>query len=131
MRYLGIDYGTKKIGVALSDEGGTFAFPYETLANDEKLFRHLREIVEKEHVERVVVGESVTFAGEKNLLMGDIGRFIAALEKQCSVLAVLQSEAFSSAEAARFAPKGKTHDDAAAAAIILQRFLDSTSHNKQ
>ncbi|OHA83925.1 MAG: hypothetical protein A2937_03230 [Candidatus Yonathbacteria bacterium RIFCSPLOWO2_01_FULL_47_33b] len=45
MRYLGIDYGTKRVGVAVSDEGGTMAFPYAILESDETKFKNPLEII--------------------------------------------------------------------------------------
>jgi len=124
MRYLGIDYGTKKVGIALSDEGGAFAFAYKTVPNDKHIHDTVLEIIEKEVVEEVVVGESVTLSGGENILMGEIGEFVAKLEKRLGRPVHLQNEAFSSVEASRFAPKGRKRDDSASAAIILQRFLD-------
>jgi RNase H-fold protein (predicted Holliday junction resolvase) len=65
----------------------------------------------------------VQIGGIANTATSDASRFAQALAAR-GVDVVYESEAFSSAEAARFAPKGKSHDDAAAAAIILQRYLD-------
>jgi putative holliday junction resolvase len=124
MRYLGIDYGTKRIGIALSDEDGGFAFAHSTLKNDEKFLKKIEELIKSEQVSEIVVGKSVTLSGKENILMGEIGEFIAQLEKILNMPVHLQSEAFSSVEASRFAPKGRERDDSASAAIILQRFLD-------
>jgi putative holliday junction resolvase len=124
MRYLGIDYGTKRIGIALSDEDGGFAFAHSTLKNDAKFIIKINEIIKTEQVSEIVVGKSVTLSGRENILMGEIGEFIATLEENFDMPIHLQSEAFSSVEASRFAPKGRERDDSASAAIILQRFLD-------
>ena len=125
MRHLGIDYGTKYVGLALSDESGSIAMPLHVLVNDDFLIQHVASAVDEHAVEAVVVGESQTLSGEDNPVMEDITGFIDVLEDQLEMPVHRQQEAFSSAEAARFAPTGAGHHDAAAAAIILQRFLDT------
>src|SRR5207302_6305277 len=55
-RWLGIDYGDKRIGIAISDELQSFAHPYRTLPSDSQLFQELRKIVEREKVGGIVVG---------------------------------------------------------------------------
>jgi hypothetical protein len=58
MRYLGIDYGAKRIGLAVSDEAGTIAFPRETIANMSGAIAAIRAIIQKEHIGFVVVGDT-------------------------------------------------------------------------
>ena len=67
-RFLGIDYGTKRIGVAVSDESGTLAFPKEIIENDALTFKRLGEIITENNVSEIVVGESVDFSGRLNVL---------------------------------------------------------------
>ena len=71
-RFLGIDYGTKRIGVAVSDESGTLAFPKEIIENDALTFKRLGEIITENNVSEIVVGESVDFSGRLNVLSGRI-----------------------------------------------------------
>jgi putative Holliday junction resolvase len=123
MKYLGIDYGTRAVGVALSDEGGTIAFPRVTLANDNDLIKSLTDLIKKENVGAVVVGDTRTLSGVENIVTKDADAFTTTLETSSTIPIVRVWEAWSSFEAARFAPKGNTHDNAAAAAIILQRYL--------
>ena len=47
MRNLGLDYGAKRIGVAISDESGGFAFPKETIPNDEITLEYIEKLIEK------------------------------------------------------------------------------------
>jgi len=54
--YLGIDFGEAKIGLAIADSETKIAFGYGTLKNDKDLFRKLAEIVEKEGIEKVIIG---------------------------------------------------------------------------
>jgi putative Holliday junction resolvase len=124
MKYLGIDYGTKRVGIAMSDEGGSFAFPQEILLNDTKVLEALARIIEKEGVGAVVIGDSLTLNGGDNDITKEVQAFIKRLESSVQIPVHRVREAWSSQEAARFAPDGKKHDDSAAAAIILQRYLD-------
>ena len=56
MKILGIDYGKKWTGTAISDDERKLAFPYETLENNFKLFSHLNEIIKKESIYKIVIG---------------------------------------------------------------------------
>ncbi|MBI4079948.1 Holliday junction resolvase RuvX [Candidatus Kaiserbacteria bacterium] len=122
MRYLGIDYGTKRIGLALSSEG--IAFPRGVVANGPNLIARLREIVTTEKVSAIVVGDTRSFGGVENPITEDADTFIGRLQKESGVPVISAWEAGSSVEASRFAPDKRPKDDSAAAAIILQRYLD-------
>ena len=124
MKYLGIDFGTKRVGAAVSDDAGTIAFPRETIANDAKLVPHLNKLVEEENIEAIVVGDTRSHGGAENPVSTEAEKFIKALEQTTGLPVERAFEAWSSIVASRYAPKGKEHDDAAAAAIILQRYLD-------
>lgn len=140
MRILGVDYGTKRIGVALSDENNRLAFPKEIILNNEKTFGKIADILKKEKISEIVIGESVDFSGKLNALSARIEIFISELEKRFELPIHKQKEFFTSVEARR-SPKPKesltrtqAHSkikqiksgraDAKAAAIILQRYLD-------
>jgi len=124
MRSLGIDYGTKNIGLALSDESGTLAFPFDIIDNDDMLVERTLRIAKENGAKRIVIGES-RMADQDNAIMKKIRTFSDALKKAVDVDVYFEPEQFSSAEAMRFQPqKGKQKRDDAAAAIILQRFLD-------
>lgn len=123
MKYLGIDYGTKRIGLALSDEERSFAFPLNIISPKEAL-GEIQNIIEKEGVIGIVIGRSVASNGLPNELSEDIENFAKKLEKLAPVF--FQREGFSSVEAHRYQTKKGNRDDSAAA-IILQRFLDTQS----
>jgi len=124
MKYLGIDYGKKRVGVALSDETGSFAFPKEVIPTGDALSR-IRDIALRERVAAVVIGDARSFSGISNVVTDERDKFAVRLQEILSVPIETVWEAGSSVEASRFAPEGRGHDDAAAAAIILQRFLDA------
>lgn len=125
MKYIGIDYGSKTIGVAISDAGGSIAFPREHILTSGNAVQKVLELVKAEQVGMVVMGDTLAGNGAENAITPEATQFATALAA-AGVEVKLVREAWSSAEAARFAPKGKTHDDSAAAAIILQRFLDGS-----
>ena len=125
MRYLGIDYGARRIGLALSDERGGFAFAHATIPTDATAIDRIEKICRKEQVEALVIGDTHAGNGLANSITQEAKDFAKSLAEYCGLPIHEVREAWSSVEASRFAPKGKEHDDAAAAAIILQRFLDT------
>jgi len=146
MRFMGIDYGTKRIGVAISDENSVLAFPKEIVENNSQTFDKLRDIIGKEKVKEIVVGESVDFSGKLNALSGRIEVFILELQEKFELPVHKQKEFLTSVEARRYenlggqARKSNAHSklkqiksgrvDAGAAALILQRYLDRINNGK-
>jgi putative Holliday junction resolvase len=126
MKYLAVDYGTKRVGLSLSDATGVIAFPLETVANDGKLVPHILNIVEEKRVGAVVVGDTRAFGGGENTITEEMERFVDTLASS-GVKVERAWEAGSSIEASRYAPEGESHNDAAAAAVILQRYIDMHS----
>ena len=126
MKYLGIDYGTKRVGVALSDDGGTMAFPYRVILNTVALFDELKMIIKKHDVSGIVIGESLDYSGKPNQVMGKIKSFARELEAKTGIAVQYEPEFLTSAQARHI--QGDSHTlDASAAAIILQSFLDKTN----
>ena len=121
MRYLGIDYGSKKIGLALSDEAGTMGFPRRIITNTPRLVDELKALIEKEKVGAVVIGDSRTLAGDKNKISADISVLFAELAK-AGMPVHLESEVFTTQEARRI-PEAPYDVDASAAALILTSYL--------
>ncbi|OIO30233.1 hypothetical protein AUJ77_03830 [Candidatus Nomurabacteria bacterium CG1_02_43_90] len=123
MRYLGIDYGTKRVGVSVSDEGGTMAFPYGIIENSKGLVGEIKEVCIREHIEHIIIGESLNYQNERNIVMEKIDEFIAELREVVAVPIVFERE-FLSTQQARFFQTDSKHVDDSAAAIILQSYLD-------
>jgi len=124
MRYLGIDYGSKQIGIAVSDGTGSFAFPRDTIKNDAGALGIIVRIISLEELEEAVVGDTRSLDGGANQITPEADAFVEKLKHAAAIPVHRSREAWSSQEAARYAPPGQKHDDSAAAAIILQRFLD-------
>ena len=137
MKYLGIDYGSKRIGVAVSDESAILAFPLGTIAAGEKALREVLDIIKENDVKFVVMGESLNFSQEKNPIMKAAEAFAEKLQDH-QVPVIFEPEFLTSALALRQtqgdpqrrekARKGPTESelnhDASAAALILQSYLD-------
>ena len=123
MKYLGIDYGTKRIGLAVSDGNGFIAFPRETLENNSRVIEELVHIIEAERIQSIVVGDTRALSGAANAVTSEAEAFVERLKSQIIIPVESVFEAWSSVEAARYQDGGEKRDDAAAA-IILQRYLD-------
>lgn len=121
-KFLGIDYGSKKVGVALSDEEGRVAFPKAILGNNSQLIDELKNYVKENLVGTIVVGESLTSAGAENKIMLEARAFAKCLGKKTGRPVFFEKEFFSSVEARRY--MGHPEVDDSAAALILQRYLD-------
>jgi putative Holliday junction resolvase len=136
MRYLGIDYGSSKIGLALSDEAGTMGFPHSILTNTPRLAEELCAFIAKEDVGAIVIGESLSLSGEENPIAKDARTLGETLSARTGVPVSYESEVFTTAEARRApekeeksrAPKARTNVDASAAALILTSYLSRTDH---
>lgn len=124
MKYLGIDYGSKRIGTAVSNAEGTIAFPRTTFANGRKLLETLSELLRQEKIEHIIVGDTRSHGGSENPVTAEAEKFMEALADETKLPVSRAFEVFSSIEASRYAPDPNQHDDSAAAAVILQRFLD-------
>ncbi len=137
MRYLGIDYGSKKIGLALSDEAGTMGFPHAIVPNTSHFIDDLCALIAKENVGAVVIGESRTLAGGENPIAADARALGDALMLRSGIPTDYESEVFTSAEAHRQhelgektrKPKKRVNVDASAAALILTSYLSRTHHD--
>lgn len=129
-KYLGIDYGTAKVGLALADPETKIAFAYKTLENTEALASKLVDIINQEEVKTVVIGipshinrVETEYAGKQ---LGGI------LQSQVKIQVEYQNEMFTTKMAqANLIERGvkgvKRFDDQEAARIILQEWLDRDS----
>ena len=138
MKYLGIDFGTKRIGFAVSDSGGTLARPLSVVKNDSKILYELDKVIAAEGIEGIVIGNSTG-----NPVQRDIEEFIGQITLTSMMPVEMMTEAFTSHEAhgrkgkestaarATKAPTKPADLDARAAAVILQRYLDTNSKKKK
>jgi RNase H-fold protein (predicted Holliday junction resolvase) len=125
MKYLGIDYGAKRVGVAIAEDGG-LAFPRAVLDNNKELTRTITELTKKEQVGTIVIGESLDQNMRPNPIMADIRKFAAVLMPLVGAKIVFHPEYYTSQEAGHIQGENEMHD-ASAAALILQNYLDRES----
>jgi putative Holliday junction resolvase len=124
MRYLGIDFGLRFIGLALSDEEGRFAMPLAVLEQPKHLVEEIKKTAEENNVGAIVIGESRDFQGKENAVMAKIHHFKMEVEAATKLPVHLQAEFLTSHQASKLQDKGdKLHSSAAA--LILQSFLDT------
>ena len=135
MRYLGLDLGTKTLGMSLSDKLGLIASYYKTIEfkdeNYESLIEPLKEVIKDNDVKAIVLGlpknmnNSLGFAAERSM------NFKKLIEENIDIEVILEDERLSSVEANNIMISGdisrkkrKEKVDALASSIILQRYLD-------
>ncbi len=119
---MGIDYGSKRVGIAVSDEAGQFAMPLIVLKNSKNLLEEVAGIIKENKIEEIIIGESKDYKGKANAILPESLNFKKDLEGK-GFTVHLEPEFMTSTNAERF--QGK-HDmlDASAAALILQSYLD-------
>lgn len=129
MRYLGIDYGHRKLGLAISDESGNFAFAHSVLPNNPKLLTELKNVCQREGIEKIVLGESLNLSGGANEIQEDILIFKDKIEKEIGLEVIFEREFFTTQEARRIIDEEQKDPltDARAAALILRSYLDRNS----
>jgi putative Holliday junction resolvase len=131
---MGLDVGEKTIGIALSDELGLTAQPYQTLKRkgEERDLRAIRVLLEERGISRVVVGLPKNMDGSIGRQARRVAAFAAKVEKVLAIPVVYWDERLSTAAAERVLidadmsrARRKKHVDKLAAALILQGYLDS------
>ncbi len=119
---MGIDYGSKRVGIALTDDKGMMAFPHKVLPNDDALLKNIEKIVATEKVGKIVIGHSLNREGEANAIHARVEELMLDLTLAVGLPIELEPEQYTTQEAKRF--QGKTeHTDAAAASIILNSYI--------
>lgn len=134
-RIIGIDYGRKRIGLAVSDPLRIFASPLETVQSA-KIIEYLKSYSAGERIVRFVVGYPINMNGKPSEAAADVDIFLKQLEKAFpDVPVTLEDERFTSVLAHRAMIDGgmkasdrrdKASVDKISAAIILQGYLDRT-----
>jgi len=131
MRYLAIDYGTKRTGLAICDSGETIASPLTVIQGQKELLKKITEVVETENVEAVVLGLPLNMDGSESSQTKLVLKFAEQLKENLHIPVHLQDERLSSFGAeeklasAKFTKeKMRKRLDAVAAAEILEAFLE-------
>ena len=125
MRVLGIDYGTKRIGLALSDKSAKFAFPHSVIkfTTSQVVNLKIKEICGENDVSKIILGRPIGYKGDANKILKEIEKFKLGLEKETKLSVIYENEVLTTQQAKRF-QGGIEKIDASAAALILQSYLD-------
>jgi putative holliday junction resolvase len=122
MRILGIDFGSKRVGVAVSDEKREFAMPLSVVQNTPELVDEIEKIAKDNEADEIVLGESRNYKGEGNNILLSSMKFKEQLEAK-GFRVIWEAEFMTSIQAERIQGKNEK-SDASAAALILQSYLD-------
>jgi RNAse H-fold protein YqgF len=139
-RILGIDYGSVRVGLSVSDPLGLIAQPIEAFRNDASLFTHLGQVSARENVTLIVVGMPLNLKGQKAQKAEEVQKFIGRLKEEIGIKILTWDERFTTTIANQtmlaMGTKKKERQkkdgriDSMAAAVMLQGYLDSTKHSR-
>ena len=133
MRYLGMDLGTKSLGLALSDKTGLIASFYKNInyEDEDKLIDEIESIIEKEHIEKIVLGLPKNMDNSLGWRANDTIAFKEKLEKKLNKEVILEDERLTTKIAENMLidfdisrKKRKKVIDGVSAVIILQSYLN-------
>jgi len=146
MKYLGVDFGEKKIGLAKSDSLGMMAFPLTILKNDENLEKNFFKILKEEKIKKIIFGKSLNFQMEENKIHQKLEKWISEIGPKLEVLGIewdFENEILTSMEARRGQQKNerrfrknervekkikKREIDDSAASLILKSYLEKKNN---
>src|SRR3989344_6040124 len=124
MKYLGIDYGSKRIGIAISDPEGRIAFPRRIIFNrGNRTFEDVKKTIEAEQASKIGVGLPVASDGKDTEQTKEVREFAEKLRSFIALGIEFENELLSTHMVEKAGVK-KEHTDEAAAALILQSYLD-------
>lgn len=135
--FLAIDYGTKRIGLAISDFKGKVSAPLDTLIytknrGSEELIEELSEIIKEHRVKTIIMGYPQAFVESHKKVLTIIDAFLDLLKKKINLPVIRFDESFSTKEATDMllslgqrSRKSKSKIDKTSAALFLQKFLDN------
>jgi putative Holliday junction resolvase len=139
-KYMAIDYGDKRVGIAVSDENKKYSFSREHLSNDKNFLDRLLKIIQEENVSKIIIGYPLNFKSEKTIQTLKIEEFKNTLEKFLSGKSmaaeiIYYDERFTSKLAensimnsglSKKKRQEKGRVDSISAQIILQDYIDKT-----
>ncbi|MEL6339899.1 MAG: Holliday junction resolvase RuvX [Myxococcota bacterium] len=135
IRILGVDVGTVRVGLALSDPLGLTAQPLEVVIRKQRdPGTRIRELVDEHHVQRIVVGQPYSLSGEESPATDAVASFVKDLRTRVTCPIELWDERLTSVQAERAMIEGgasrkkrRAELDKVAASFILQSYLDAHS----
>jgi putative pre-16S rRNA nuclease len=128
VKILAIDYGTKRIGLAVSDETATLAREL-AIVPPKEFWQSIKDIIRRESVERIIIGLPLNMSGERTDKSREVQAFSDQLQEIAAVPLEFMDERLSSVMAENL-PGGRENTDSLAAQIILQNYLDKMKKSK-
>jgi len=134
MRVLCIDHGTKRMGIALSDETGTLAMPHEFIPAEPfaDFLARLKALLQEKQVDQILIGMPRNMDGSYGPAAMKVQEFVSVLKETIAIPIRTWDERLTSAQANRMLiganvrrDKRRERVDSAAAAILLQSYLDA------
>lgn len=126
MKFLALDYGDKKVGLAIGDTEIKIASPFKILENTANFLDDLKSLCQAEKIDKIVLGVPVGLKGVKSEQYEQVIAFSDKLKQVLGLEVIQQDENLSSAYAQRLlqGTKAKGKDDAVAAMVVLQSYFD-------
>ncbi len=140
MKYLGLDLGTKTLGLAITDKLGLIASPYKTILyqNYEELIIELKKIIELENITKLILGFPKNMNNSIGPRANEVLKFKEILENNISSEVILVDERLSTKEANNYLieadmrrNKRKKKIDSVAASIILETYIRSENNGRK
>lgn len=130
-KILGIDFGSVRVGLAVSNDDQTIAFPRAVIESSEEVFiPYIKSILEEDNISHVVIGLPLSFEGEDTKITGKVRVFAETIEEKFGLPIIFQNEVLSSKMAKQHITDRKLLD-ARAAALILQSYLDKNTRENE
>ena len=136
-RTLAIDFGEKRIGIAVTDPLNIFAYPLVTLLNDSSIWENLSSIIKEYSVEKIIIGFPVKESGANSIVSESVLKFKDEIEKRFLIISELVDERYSSKIAqqrilekvsSKKKRKDKSSIDQNAAAVLLEDYLSKMKY---
>lgn len=132
MRILALDWGTVRIGAAISDEGQTIAFPLERFIESRNSVAEIKKLIVEQEVGKIIIGAPISLSGKESDSLSQTEMFVEQLKKETKLPIETVDERFSSVHAGKIlqdqnisAKDQRLIKDNISAQILLQRYLDT------
>jgi putative Holliday junction resolvase len=130
-RVLGIDPGTRRCGIAITNSSQSMAFPRPAVTRDERTLERLSELIEEESIASIVIGRPIALSGNETSSTKDADAFFSQVRDHVNVPVIQWDERLTTrdaqkslSEAGLTTKESRERIDSAAAVIMLQNYLD-------
>lgn len=144
-KFIGIDYGEKRIGISVSDESKKFSFNRDYIFNDKDLFKNLTKLINGENVTKIVIGYPVKLNSERTDQTDNVDNFAEGLRKYLEsnnvkaeliffderLTSKIAAESLLRSGIKKMKRREKGLVDGISAQLILQDYLDKMNYGKK